>query len=65
MAVKRAEVEAFFLKIGIEHSERVEFTPNGYTVWSYRRDEQGQYMLNPCHANMPIFDVHNYLYEEE
>jgi len=57
--VRRADVEIFLEEIGIEHSERVEFMEKGYTVWSYRRDEQGQYVLNPRHANMPILDVHH------
>ena len=62
--VKRAEVERFFEKIGIQHAERVEFTLKSYTVWSYRRDEHGNYMLNPRHENMPIMEVQTIIYED-
>jgi len=62
--VMRADVEAFFEKIGIEHSERVEFSMKGYTVWSYRRDEHGTYVLAPRRQD-PIMDVKHYTYEED
>lgn len=62
--VKRKDVERFFEKIGIDHAERVELGLKGYTVWSYRRDEQGTYVLNARHANMPIMDVKYYSYED-
>lgn len=61
--MKRAAVEKFLAANGIMHAERVEFTPRSYTVWSYRRDENGQYVLNKRHANMPIIDVKTYTYE--
>jgi hypothetical protein len=61
--VKRADVERFFEKIGIEHAERVEFSEKGYTVWSYRRNKNGIYVLAPRRSD-PIIDVRRYTYED-
>jgi hypothetical protein len=62
--MQKAAVERFFEENGIEHAERVEFSLKGYTVWSYRRNSEGQYIVNPRHAGMPILDVKHYEYED-
>jgi hypothetical protein len=62
--VKRTDVQKFFEKIGIEHAERVEFSLKSYTVWSYRRDEHGNYVINPRHQGMPIVDIQTHIYED-
>jgi predicted GNAT superfamily acetyltransferase len=56
-------VEAFFEENGIKHAERVELTQKGYTVWSYRRDADGNYVLAPRRQD-PIMDVHYFDYED-
>lgn len=63
--MKRSKVEKFLEENGILHAERVEFTPKSYTVWSYRRDENGQYILNRAHENMPIVDIQTHKYEDD
>lgn len=63
-SVKRSEVAWFFEQHGIDHAERVEFTLYGFTVWSFRRDDKGQYMLAPGRRD-PIMDVKYYPYAEE
>lgn len=62
--VKRREIERFFEDHNILHSLRVEFNEEGFIIWSYRRDEQGQFVRNQRRDNERILDVRKYNYAD-
>ena len=59
--MKRKDIQNFFEKHGLLHAERVEFTLNGYTIWSYRRDEKGDYVVV---NGLPVIETKFVAYED-
>jgi hypothetical protein len=57
-----AELTEFFESHGIFHSKEVIFEVGHYTVRSYRRDDEGKYILSQEHPGQPIEDVEVFTY---
>ena len=52
----------FLFMHGIDHSVKVVFEREHYTVYTYRRDENGKYTLSQDHPGNPIEDVEVFSY---
>lgn len=60
--ITKQEINDFLESHGILHSRQVTFDVTGYKVHSFRRDEDGKYILSKEHPGMPIEDVEDFVY---
>jgi hypothetical protein len=62
--ITKADIANFFEIHEITHSNYVIFEPTHYTVKSYRRDEEGKYVLSKEHPGEPIIDEETFTYAD-
>jgi hypothetical protein len=60
--IKRDEINGFLADHGIYHAKEVTFSESSYTVKSFRRNDEGKYILSQEHPGRPIEDVEVFMY---
>lgn len=60
--VTRQALAEFFEAHNIFHAERVVFDLDGYTVHSFRRNEDNKYVISQDHPGEPIREVEHFIY---